>query len=133
MIDLAYMIESADVRIPNACPELPDMENEQVSESGLRACKGCGKVMIVKDLRIRLCAECRRKRDDHTAICEVCGKPFRRSGNCKGRSCMACRTADFTWKPREFTTENVREATREAMRHGISYGKYMQMIRRRTK
>ena len=130
MFDIAYFIESADIRLPNACPELPDMENEQVSVPGQIACKVCGKVMIVKDLRIRLCAECRRKRDDHIAICEVCGKPFRRSGNRRALSCMACRTADFTWKPREFTTENVREATREAMRHGISYGKYMQMIRK---
>lgn len=31
MTDLSYIIESADVRIPNACPELPDMEFEPVA------------------------------------------------------------------------------------------------------
>ena len=125
MYDLAYMIESADIRLPNACPELPDMENEQVSEPGVKACLDCGKIIVVTDHRVKLCAECRVKRYDRTVICEICGKPFKRSGYSKAYSCPDCKTADFAWKEREFTTSRVKDATREAMRHGMSYGQYM--------
>ena len=125
MFDIAYFIESADIRLPSACPELPDMENEQVSEPGVKACLGCGKAIIVKDRRVKFCTECRVKRDDHTTICEVCGKPFKRTGYSKAYSCPECRTADFTWKSREFTTESVKDVNCKAMHKGMSYGQYM--------
>lgn len=113
MTDLAYIIESADVRLPNACPELPDMENEQVSERKLITCFGCGKEIVVDSYRRRYCPECKIKARKES----------------KAR-CNAKYTKKQYMKPRVNTTENVREATREAMRHGISYGKYMQLIRK---
>ena len=131
MIDLAYMIESADVRLPNACPELPDMENEQVSKSGLRACKGCGKEFITTNCRIKFCVECRVKHQKRLHVCEACGVTFKNEHKGRAKVCPKCKIGgERREKPRVFTTENVREATREAMRHGISYGKYMQMIRK---
>ena len=44
MIDLAYIIESADVRIPNACPELPDMETAAAPKDVEKKCVRCGAV-----------------------------------------------------------------------------------------
>ena len=117
MTDLAYIIESADVRLPNACPELPDMEFEPVAAVKTAVCERCGNVYEIHSGRpTSYCKACR-----YLIHLEKDRERYEKKKRMKYR------------KPREFTTENVREATREAMRHGISYGKYMQMIRRRTK
>lgn len=127
MFDIAYFIESADIRLPNACPELPDMENEQVSKPGAKACLDCGKIIVVTDRRVKLCAECRRKRDGHISVCEVCGMEYRRYSNGRSYMCQECRALDGTYKlpERVMTTESVREVTRKAAQKGMSYGQYM--------
>lgn len=127
MFDTAYFIESADIRLPNACPELPDMENEKVSKPGLRACKKCGKGFVEKNKSFRYCPECRRKRDGHITVCEVCGKEFRQYSNGRNIMCRECRALDGTYKlpERVMTTESVKDANRKAAQKGMSYGQYM--------
>lgn len=60
MTDLSYIIESADVRIPNACPELPDMEFEPVTAVKTAVCERCGDVYEIHSGRpTAYCKACR--------------------------------------------------------------------------
>ena len=101
MTDLAYIIESADVRIPNACPELPDMEFEPVTAVKTAVCERCGDVYEIHSGRLTsYCKACR-----HLIQLEKRRKKYR--------------------KPEVLTCERINSVCRQAQIEGTSYGKIM--------
>lgn len=101
MTDLSYIIESADVRIPNACPELPDMEFEPVAAVKTAVCKRCGNVYEIHNGR-------------PTAYCKACRYLIQ----------LEKRRKKYR-KPEVQTYERINSVCRQAQIEGTSYGKIM--------
>lgn len=104
MTDLSYIIESADVRIPNACPELPDMEFGPVTAVKTAVCERCGDVYEIHSGR-------------PTSYCKACRYRVRLEKEKKKR--MKYR------KPEVLTCERINSVCRQAQIEGTSYGKIM--------
>ena len=106
MTDLAYIIESADVRVPNACPELPDMEFEPVTAVKTSVCERCGDVYEIRSGR-------------PTAYCKACRYLIRlekSNERYKKKKRMKYR------KPEVLTYERINSVCRQAQIEGTSYG-----------
>lgn len=101
MTDIAYIIESADVRIPNACPELPDIEFEPVTAVNTAVCERCGDVYEIHSGR-------------PTSYCKACRYLVQLE---KGRKKYR--------KPEVLTCERIKSVCRQAQNEGTSYGKIM--------
>lgn len=146
MIDWEYIISSADTRIVNACPELPEMEMERVAAPDARTCLGCGKVIVVRDRRVRFCTECRVKKTKERTdvkemvVCVRCGKHTPKTGYAR-KYCPECAAEvkserDRTWhKKKKPATRQVHDASLKhdaaaAAAAGMSYGRYMQLNRK---
>ena len=109
MTDLAYIIESADVRIPNACPELPDMEFEPVAAVNTAVCERCGDVYEIHSGRpTSYCKACR-----HRIRLEKSHERYEKKKRMKYR------------KPEVLTCERINSVCRQAQIEGTSYGKIM--------
>lgn len=105
MIDLAYIIESADTRLPNACPELPDMETAAAPKGVEKKCVRCGAVFY-----------------------QLTGRPTDYCKPCRYAHRLDRQKKNYHLKKHpanEAVKKRINDACRQAMSEGISYGEYM--------
>lgn len=106
MIDLAYIIESADVRLPNACPELPDMETVAAPKGVEKKCVRCGAVFY-----------------------QLTGRPTDYCRPCRRLNQLDRQKKNYHLKKHpanEAVKKRIIETCRQAEKEGISYGKMVQ-------
>ena len=116
MIDWDYIIQSADVRIPNACPELPDMPVLKPKRIRRTKCENCKQVFYANNGNEVYCFECKKI---------VRAKKQRQYEREKYFKLQAEEQEFFEKNKRKYTTESVRSNANKAAELGISYGEYM--------